>query len=56
MLTAKGDTGDRVQGLELGCGRLYCKAVRRKELIARIKAVLVSQHRRRNPRTISLPG
>jgi len=56
MLTAKGDTGDRVQGLELGADDYIAKPFDAKELIARIKAVL----RRRQPcepeRTISLPG
>lgn len=56
MLTAKGDTGDRVQGLELGADDYISKPFDAKELIARIKAVL----RRSTPvepeRTISLPG
>ncbi len=56
MLTAKGDTGDRVQGLELGADDYIAKPFDAKELIARIKAVL----RRSTPvepeRTISLPG
>ena len=56
MLTAKGDTGDRVQGLELGADDHISKPFDAKELIARIKAVL----RRSTPvepeRTIALPG
>jgi len=56
MLTAKGDTGDRVQGLELGADDYISKPFDAKELIARIKAVL----RRSTPvepeRTIGLPG
>jgi len=56
MLTAKGDTGDRVQGLELGADDYISKPFDAKELIARIKAVL----RRSTPvepeRTIALPG
>ena len=40
MLTAKGDTGDRVQGLELGADDYIAKPFDAKELIARIKAVL----------------
>ena len=56
MLTAKGDTGDRVQGLELGADDYISKPFDAKELIARIKAVL----RRATPadpeRTISMPG
>ena len=27
MLTAKGETSDKVSGLEMGCGRLYCQAL-----------------------------
>ena len=56
MLTAKGDTGDRVQGLDLGADDYVSKPFDAKELIARIKAVL----RRRVPvepeRTIQLEG
>ncbi len=56
MLTAKGDTGDRVQGLDLGADDYIAKPFDAKELIARIKAVL----RRITPvepeRTISVPG
>lgn len=40
MLTAKGDTGDRVQGLDLGADDYVSKPFDAKELIARIKAVL----------------
>ena len=56
MLTAKGGTGDRVQGLELGADDYVPKPFDAKELIARIKAVL----RRSTPvdpeRTITMPG
>ena len=56
MLTAKGDTGDRVQGLDLGADDYIAKPFDAKELIARIKAVL----RRITPvepeRIISAPG
>ena len=56
MLTAKGETGDRVQGLELGADDYIPKPFDAKELIARIKAVL----RRSTPvdpeRSISMPG
>ena len=56
MLTAKGDTGDRVQGLDLGADDYISKPFDAKELIARIKAVL----RRITPvepeRTITFPG
>lgn len=40
MLTAKGDTLDRIQGLELGADDYIPKPFEAKELLARIKAVL----------------
>ena len=40
MLTAKGDTFDRILGLELGADDYVSKPFEAKELIARIKAVL----------------
>ena len=40
MLTAKGDTGERVRGLELGADDYIAKPFDSNELIARIKAVL----------------
>ncbi len=40
MLTAKGDTGERVRGLELGADDYIAKPFDGNELIARIKAVL----------------
>ena len=57
MLTAKGDTGERVKGLELGADDYIAKPFDSNELIARIKAVL----RRSTPmpeaeRSISLPN
>ncbi len=56
MLTAKGDTGERVRGLELGADDYIAKPFDSNELVARIKAVL----RRFAPaseseRTINLP-
>lgn len=39
MLTAKGDTGDKVTGLETGADDYICKPFNPKELVARIKAV-----------------
>ena len=56
MLTAKGDTGDRVQGLELGADDYISKPFDAKELIARIKAVLRRSTPTEPARTISLPG
>ena len=56
MLTAKGDTGDRVQGLELGADDYIAKPFDAKELIARIKAVLRRSTPSEPERTISLPG
>lgn len=57
MLTAKGDTGERVKGLELGADDYIAKPFDSNELLARIKAVL----RRAAPmpeqeRSISYPG
>lgn len=40
MLTAKGDTLDRIQGLDLGADDYIAKPFDAKELLARIKAVL----------------
>ena len=40
MLTAKGDTLDRIQGLELGADDYIPKPFEAKELLARIRAVL----------------
>ena len=40
MLTAKGDTGDRVQGLELGADDYIAKPFGVMEMIARVKALL----------------
>jgi len=40
MLTAKGDTMDRIQGLDLGADDYIVKPFDAKELLARIKAVL----------------
>ncbi len=56
MLTAKGDTGDRVQGLELGADDYIAKPFDAKELIARIKAVLRRSAPAEPERTINLPG
>lgn len=57
MLTAKGDIGERVKGLELGADDYIAKPFDSNELLARIKAVL----RRTMPvpeqeRSISFPG
>ena len=56
MLTAKGDTGDRVQGLELGADDYVSKPFDAKELIARIKAVLRRSVPVEPERTIQLEG
>ena len=56
MLTAKGDTGDRVQGLDLGADDYVSKPFDAKELIARIKAVLRRSVPVEPERTIQLEG
>ncbi|HBP6078704.1 TPA: two-component system response regulator OmpR, partial [Pseudomonas aeruginosa] len=43
MLTAKGDEGSRIQGLELGADDYLAKPFNPRELLARIKAVLRRQ-------------
>lgn len=50
MLSAKGETFDRVLGLELGSDDYMVKPFDSKELVARVKAVL-----RRNPAGFGLP-
>ncbi len=49
MLSAKGETFDKVLGLELGADDYIMKPFDSKELVARVKAVL----RRFNPKTIN---
>ncbi len=39
MLTAKGEVGDKVSGLDIGADDYMCKPFNPKELVARIKAV-----------------
>ena len=56
MLTGKGDTSDRVQGLELGADDYLAKPFDAKELIARIKAVLRRTVPAEPEKTISMPG
>lgn len=56
MLTAKGNTGDRVQGLDLGADDYMSKPFDAKELIARIKAVMRRSVPEDPERIITLPG
>lgn len=57
MLTAKGDTLDRIQGLDLGADDYMAKPFDTKELVARIKAVLRrSSAQDENEKEISYPG
>ncbi len=56
MLTAKGDTPDRVQGLDLGADDYMVKPFDAKELLARIKAVLRRSVAAEGERIVSLPG
>ena len=49
MLTAKGDTTDRVLGLEMGADDYICKPFSPKELVARVQAVLRRLERKAEP-------
>jgi len=46
MLTAKGEEDDRVRGLEHGADDYITKPFSPRELVSRIKAVLLTPHRR----------
>lgn len=56
MLTAKGDTIDRIQGLDAGADDYIVKPFEAKELLARIKAVLRRSAAPENEKEISYPG
>lgn len=56
MLTAKGDTLDRIQGLDAGADDYIVKPFEAKELLARIKAVLRRSAVPENDKEISYPG
>ena len=56
MLTAKGDTMDRIQGLDAGADDYIVKPFEAKELLARIKAVLRRSVAPENEKEISFPG
>lgn len=56
MLTAKGDTLDRVQGLDLGADDYIVKPFDSKELIARIKAVMRRTTTPESDKVISFSG
>ena len=52
MITGKGDTIDRVVGLELGADDYIAKPFHPREVVARIRAVL----RRKMPSALNVPG
>lgn len=56
MLTAKGDTVERVQGLDLGADDYIVKPFDAKELMARVKAVLRRSGTSEAERTIQMPS
>jgi len=58
MVTAKGETTDRIVGLELGADDYLTKPFHVKELVARIKAVFrrVEREREETKDKISIPG
>lgn len=56
MLTAKGDTLDRIQGLDAGADDYIVKPFESKELLARIKAVLRRSAGPENEKEVTFPG
>ncbi|MDD4076140.1 MAG: response regulator transcription factor [Eubacteriales bacterium] len=56
MLTGRGDTTDRIQGLDLGADDYIPKPFDAKELIARIKAVLRRSMAPESEKTVQYPG
>lgn len=56
MLTAKGDTLDRIQGLDLGADDYIVKPFDAKELLARIKAVLRRSSLPENDKCVAFEG
>ncbi|MBQ4611780.1 MAG: response regulator transcription factor [Clostridia bacterium] len=56
MLTAKGDTTDRIQGLDLGADDYMAKPFEAKELIARIKAVMRRSAAADEEKCVSFPN
>jgi len=56
MLSAKGETFDKVRGLELGADDYIVKPFEPKELVARVRAVLRRFDNKTHPRAVVLPN
>ena len=55
MLTARAESSERIQGLELGADDYVTKPFSPRELVARVRAVLRRPHRGEPPTTAAIP-